>query len=323
MVFVGVFFKSGAAALWPVFVLAIIEITFSFDNAVLNSEVLSRMSKIWRLLFLTVGIAIAVFGVRLVMPLLLVSATTDQGIGQVLDQALHHPDEYAHHLHTAYPVIAAFGGVFLLMIGLRFLAEDRPVKWVHAIERRIAGLQLPWVFPMLGAAAAVAVIGTLIRPGDTRVMIAAALGGIVFLIIKGISTALEAAQHKKGKTSHAHGWVNFMYLELLDATFSFDGVIAAFAITKDIVLISAGLGIGALYVRSITVHLLERGTLSEYRYLVHGAHYAITALAILLLASIRFHIPEAITGLIGIVIIILSLRSSIAHNRRDAQVVNA
>jgi hypothetical protein len=314
MVFLGVFFKSGSAALWPVFILAIIEITFSFDNAVLNSEVLSRMSRIWRTIFLTVGIAIAVFGVRLILPLVLVAATTGLGVGHVLDMALHHPDEYAENLHEGYPVIAAFGGVFLLMIGLRFLAEERETKWLPFIEHGIAKHRRPWLIPIAGAAVTTIIMATVLRPGDMRIVIAAGLGALTFLIIKGISTAIESRQ-AGGRVSKHHNWINFLYLEMLDASFSFDGVIAAFAITKDVVLIAAGLGIGALYVRSITVHLLEKGTLNDYRYLIHGAHYAIIILGLILILSMKVELPEWFTGLIGITIIAWAFISSIRHNR--------
>ena len=89
----------------------------------------------------------------------------------------------------------------------------------------------------------------------------------------------------------------FLYLEVLDASFSFDGVIGAFAITNDIVLMALGLGIGAMYVRSLTVYLVRQGTLDDYVYLEHGAHYAIGALAVILLVTIQYEINEIITGL--------------------------
>lgn len=311
-------FKSGIPALWPIFLLAVIEVTFSFENAVLNSEVLSRMTKVWRAVFLTVGIFIAVFVVRLVLPLILVSASVGLGMGQVLDQALHHPEEYAHNLHEAYPMIAAFGGTFLLMIGLRFLAEDRKVRWLKTFEEPISKLKQPWLIPIGGAAIGYLVIATVLSPNSHKVQIAAILGAAAFLAIKGLSAFVEHTQgdHKKPKK---HGnLINFLYLEMLDASFSFDGVIAAFAITKDVILIAAGLGIGAVYVRSITVHLLESGTLTEYRYLIHGAHYAITVLGMIMLVSIKLHVPEAVTGLISLVLIGWSLQASRLMNKREA-----
>lgn len=314
LVFVGVLIKAGPTALWPVFILAIIEITFSFDNAVLNSEVLGRMSKVWRTVFLTVGIAIAVFGVRLLMPLVLVAATTSEGVGKVLDLAINNPELYAEHLHEGYPVIAAFGGIFLLMIGLRFLAEERDAKWLPWIEHNVARHRRPWLIPIAGAGFATLFIATLIKPGDMSVVISAIVGIFVFVLIKGISVMLESSQ--SNHTTSKSNFINFMYLELLDASFSFDGVIAAFAITKEVLLITAGLGIGALYVRSITVHLLQSNTLATYRYLVHGAHYAIASLGVMMLLTMRIHLPEWLTGLMGITIVGLSVWSSVRHNRQ-------
>jgi hypothetical protein len=105
---------------------------------------------------------------------------------------------------------------------------------------------------------------------------------------------------------------------VLDASFSFDGVIGAFAITKDVVIIMLGLGVGALFVRSITIYLVRQGTLSAYRYLDHGAHYAVGALATIMVISMHFHVPELITGLIGILFISAGVWSSVRHNKRDA-----
>ncbi len=314
------FGRSGFSALRPLIALAVIEITFSFENAVINSQVLANMSTFWRKIFLTVGIAIAVFGVRLVLPLVLVSATAGGSIGHVLDLALHQPDLYAEELHTAYPVIAAFGGIFLLMIGLRFFGERRDVHWLDRVEAPLAVFNQPWWVSFVGAAIGTAALYFFIAPGDKRVAIAAIAGAGTFLVIKTISMLLMRKNLQMNKTSGqvhgAAGFTQFMYLELLDASFSFDGVIAAFAITKDILLIAAGLGIGALFVRSITVHLLVSGTLTNYRYLVHGAHYAILCLAIMLIVGIRIAIPEALTGIIGLSIIGLSFESSRRHNRR-------
>ncbi|RMB80203.1 DUF475 domain-containing protein, partial [Streptomyces shenzhenensis] len=103
--------------------------------------------------------------------------------------------------------------------------------------------------------------------------------------------------------------------EVLDASFSFDGVIGAFAITNDIVLMALGLGIGAMYVRSLTVYLVRQGTLDDYVYLEHGAHYAIGALAVILMVTIQYQINEVITGLVGVVLIGASFWSSVRRNR--------
>lgn len=310
---------AGPAAVLPIITLAAIEMTFSFENAVINSQVLSHMAKIWQTVFLTVGIAVAVFGVRLVLPLVLVSTTTGHPVGTVLDQALHKPDIYAEHLHEAYPVIASFGGTFLLMVGLHFFSERKKVHWINKVEEPLSDFNQPWWVSIAGAVVAILASYLYFAPGQTRVLKAAVLGAVVFMAIRALTSVMTRQQEKSEKRhTHHSGLVWFLYLEVLDASFSFDGVIAAFAITKEVLLIAAGLGIGALYVRSITVHLLKQGTLAQYRYLVHGAHYAMTALAILLLISIRVDIPEAITGLLGLTIVGLSFVSSRRENRREA-----
>jgi hypothetical protein len=304
---------GGGSVIVPLLALAAIEITFSFENAVINSQVLSTMSRLWRTMFLTLGIAIAVFGVRLLLPLLLVSSTTGHTLGYALDSALHHPDVYAHELEAAYPIIAAFGGVFLLMIGLRFFGEKKEILWVKRLESPLSEFNQPWWISLSGAALAIVTIATWLAPGNSRVVVAGVLGALSFIIIKAASRLLMRGS---GNT-HRHGLMQFIYLELLDASFSFDGVIAAFAITKEVLLIVAGLGIGALYVRSMTVHLLKTGTLAHYRYLIHGAHYAIASLAVFLLLSMRYHIPEGATGLLGLTIIALAFEHSRRHNRRE------
>jgi hypothetical protein len=104
---------------------------------------------------------------------------------------------------------------------------------------------------------------------------------------------------------------------VLDASFSFDGVIGAFAITNDVVIIMLGLAIGAMFVRSLTVYLVERGTLDEFVFLEHGAHYAIGILALIMFASVKYEIAEWFTGLSGVAFIAVSLWSSIRYKRRE------
>ncbi|MEP2551208.1 MAG: DUF475 domain-containing protein, partial [Marinomonas sp.] len=109
----------------------------------------------------------------------------------------------------------------------------------------------------------------------------------------------------------------FLYLEVLDASFSFDGVIGAFALSNNMIIIALGLSVGAMFVRSMTIHLVRAGTLNQYRYLEHGAFWAIIALGVIMLVSARWHIPETITGLIGAVMIGLSLWWSLRYNKRN------
>jgi uncharacterized protein len=121
------------------------------------------------------------------------------------------------------------------------------------------------------------------------------------------------------KATGKAGFFLFLYLEVLDAAFSFDGVIGAFAITTDPILIALGLGlIGAMFVRSLTVFLVRKGTLADYVYLEHGAHWAIGALAVILLVGIGYHVDEIVTGLIGVAFIGAAFLSSIMRNRKIA-----
>lgn len=315
LIITGSIFFSGWSALLPVMVLAVIEIIFSFENAVINSQVLATMRHVWRVLFLTVGIAIAVFGVRALLPLALVASTAGDSLSHVWNLALHQPQQYAIELEEAYPVIAAFGGVFLLMVGLRFFGEKRKVTWLNGLEAPLGEFNQPWWISITGAIVAVSAIYVVLAPGDTKIAVAGLLGAITFLVIKLISKFLIGRDSKSTHGTHRHGLLQFIYLELLDASFSFDSVIAAFAITRDVVLIMAGLAIGAVFVRSMTLHLLREGTLKDYRYLVHGAHYAILALSALLLAGIRLDIPQAAAGILGILIIFTAFQSSRRHNR--------
>jgi hypothetical protein len=152
------------------------------------------------------------------------------------------------------------------------------------------------------------------------VLVAGMWGLLTYIGVDALSTWMEKSEEggvNAGELVKRGGVGGFLYLEVLDASFSFDGVIGAFAITSDVVIIMLGLAIGAMFVRSMTVYLVHKGTLEEYVYLEHGAHYAIGILAVIMLASMKFHIPEVITGLIGVAFIVASLWSSIRHKKLE------
>lgn len=309
---------EGGRGLAAVLVLAALEVTFSVDNAVMNSQTLAKMSRFWRAMFLTVGIAVAVFGVRLLLPVAMVAMLSHLSLARVAHLALHDPRRYAEHLESAYPTTAAFGGVFLLMIGLRFFAKRRDVHWLGAAEARLSAVDRPWRVPLGGAAVSLALIAWVLAPHDARVLLAGVAGVVAFVLLRLLTEWLAKPRREDERPSDAHpvsGAVRFLYLELLDASFSLDGVVAAFAVTREVLLIAAGLGIGALYVRAITTHLLEREALREYRYLVHGAHYAITVLALTMLVDIRWDPPPLLAGLTGLGLVGASWWSSHRENR--------
>lgn len=300
----------GLSALWPLLILIVIEIVFSFDNAIVNAKILGQLSPFWQNLFLTVGIVIAIFGMRLVFPIVIVALAAHLGVGQVWQLALHHPHQYADKLGLAHPLIASFGGAFLLLLTLDFfLNGTHKVLWISELESRLRQLRSWWLPALLTL---LIVLGAAwLSPEHGGQIIRAGLLGIVTFLAMHLFTKLLGRNQPAGK--HVTGWAAFslfMYLQVLDASFSFDGVIGAFAITDVVVLIAAGLGVGALWVRSMTVYMVRRGTLDEYRYLEHGAYYTIGVLAAALFISLFIEVPDVITGLIGVGIIGSAIVSS-------------
>ena len=315
----------GPAAAFVAFLLMIIEITFSFDNAIINARVLATMSPFWQKMFITVGILIAVFGMRVVFPIVIVMLSASLPWNEVLNLAINNPDKYAEVLHAAHPSIASFGGMFLLMLTLHFFFDNsRTIHWLGKIERPMQVVGRKWLHAVVCTFILIILTFLPINHHPNETIIAGLAGIITYALIHGISEIFtkqrELSAKKKGATKVAQaagvaGFISFMYLEVLDASFSFDGVIGAFAVTKDVVLIAIGLGIGALWVRSLTLYLVHHKVLEVYRYLEHGAHYVIGILATTLLFGLFYEIPEAVAGLIGIIVIGLSIASSITYNK--------
>jgi hypothetical protein len=297
-------FGIGAAV--TTLILIAIEIAFSFDNAIINAKILARLSPLWQRLFLTLGMVIAIVGMRFVFPIVIVMATAHLSWSTVVQYALHDPSRYAEHLAQAHTSISAFGGSFLLTLALYFLFDDtRPELWLKRIERPLQQLGgTLWLPPVL-AGAVMTILGLLYGHHNTA-LVAGLLGVISYSFINGFIVLLgKLTGANSGKAQYV-GWsafLAFMYLQILDASFSFDGVLGAFAITDKVVLIALGLGVGALWVRSLTLFMVKKGTLDEYIYLEHGAHYAILALAAALLLSIFFVVPDIATGVVGLGII--------------------
>jgi hypothetical protein len=335
---IGALLLGGPQALLLVAILCILEISLSFDNAVVNAKILVRMNEFWQKMFLTVGILIAVFGMRLIFPLLIVGVTANLGPVEALQLAaaggdIDEPGTYAYLLNEAHPTIAAFGGMFLMMLFLDWLFEEREHTWLSWLEEPLARLGKLDVLSVVIALAALVAAAEYLAEDPGTVMVSGALGIITYLVVNGLGSLFEAQGLEEAEEAGAGGPSNlvkasgkaafflFLYLEVLDASFSFDGVIGAFAITQDIFIIATGLGVGAMYIRSMTVYLVRKGTLQEFVYLEHGAHWAIGALATILLLTISLHVSELITGFIGVAFIGLAFYSSV-RKRRSAQVVD-
>ncbi|MFB8276186.1 DUF475 domain-containing protein [Nocardia colli] len=328
---------GGPTALALAAILGILEVSLSFDNAVINATVLERMSAFWQRIFLTIGVLIAVFGMRLVFPLAIVWVTAGLNPVKAFDLALNPPTDgaanfpngdpsYETLLTDAHPQIAAFGGMFLLLLFLNFIFEERDITWLSWLERPLGKLGKLDMLSVVVAAVGLVLTAELIAADDERatVLVAGLLGMVTYIVVDGLGSMFHTEEHSGDgpselvKATGKAGFFLFLYLEVLDASFSFDGVIGAFAVTSDPIIIALGLGlIGAMFVRSITVYLVRKGTLSEYVYLEHGAHWAIGALAVILFISIGVHISELITGLVGVAFIGAAFITSVLRNRRE------
>lgn len=336
-------------------ILSVLEISLSFDNAVINAGILRKLNAFWQKMFLTVGVLIAVFGMRLIFPIVIVAITAKLSPWEAVRVAINDHDRYESLVTGAHPAIAAFGGMFLLMIFLDFIFEEHEITWLGWLEKPLAKLGKLDMLSVVIALIALVVVATTVATGvpvhgghgtidKAETVLLAGVGGLItYLVVGGVSGYFEdrleededdeeenegetAGEGKPAKNGPTAGQVAglagkaaffmFLYLEVIDASFSFDGVVGAFAISNDIFEIALGLGIGALYIRSLTVFLVRRGTLDDYVYLEHGAHYAIGALSVILLITIKYDVSEIVTGLVGVVLIAASYWSSVVRNRR-------
>lgn len=305
---------------WICAVLAVLEVSLSFDNAAVNASILKDMDPVWQRRFLTWGIAIAVFGMRIVFPLVIVMVAASLGPIEAMKLALNEPAEYQRIVSEAHVGLMGFGGAFLGMVGLKyFFDSDKEVNWIDAIERplaKVADIEAVAIGVVLAGTWAVSSV--LPEEEALTFLIAAIAGLLTYLAVEIVNHVLEPPTPTTGDVAKA-GFGAFLYLEVLDASFSFDGVIGAFALTNNLIIIAIGLGIGAMFVRSMTIFLVNKGTMSEYRYLEHGAFYAIIALAVIMYLNTFVHIPEVITGVIGAVLIGLAFWSSVRWNRANPE----
>jgi uncharacterized protein len=313
---------AGLSAIFICAVLSVLEVSLSFDNAVVNASVLRNMNDVWRHRFLTWGILIAVFGMRLVFPLALVGIVAHIGPWDAIVMAATKPDDYAALMRSAHIPVAAFGGAFLLMVALKhFFKENKEVFWLTYLERPLSAMGKLDTSEIAVALLIVYAIAQQLAPADAMTFLVAGIFGLVtFILVDGVSGLLagedDVAKEKIESDIHRASAGMFLYLEVLDASFSFDGVVGAFAITNNLFIISIGLGIGAMFVRSLTILLVEKGTLTQFRYLEHGAFWAIGALAAIMFLNTLHHVSEMITGFIGAAFIGLSLWSSVRYNKK-------
>ncbi len=311
--------EGALTAAFLTLILSVLEISLSFDNAVVNASVLRQMTPRWRQRFLTWGMLIAVFGMRLVFPLAIVSIVGKLDPWQALLLAATRPGDYAHMMLGAHVTLAGFGGSFLLMVCLAyFFNHAKETHWLEWLERPLANLgKITAIEACICLVVNYSVSTFLPEVHEQLAFLTAAIFGVAtFIAVDGIGAYLQVPQAQMRNVEKASAAM-FMYLEILDSSFSFDGVIGAFALTHNLFIIAAGLGVGAMFVRSMTIYLVEKGTLDEYRYLEHGAFYAIGALAVVMLVDVFTPVPEVVTGLLGALIIGGSIFSSVRYRRNS------
>ena len=307
------FYIGSFETLYIVVLLAILEISLSFDNAVVNAKVLETMEPKWQQRFITFGIPVAVFGMRFLFPIIIVALASNMGLLETFNIALNDPERYKATLSTVETLIYAFGASFLLMVFLHFIFDtERDEKWINLLEKNKLLDKLEKIPKIEFIIALVVGLVLILATKHYEIATPYFLGVLLYTIIASLDNIL-------GVNGVRNGMMGFLYLEILDASFSFDGVISAFALSSDIFIIMIGLGIGAMFVRSLTLYMLKQKTLAEYRYLEHGANYAIFALAIVMLVKVFIEVNEIIVGTIGVTFILVATFHSMHVNKKELE----
>lgn len=310
---------GGLSSLFLAFILSILEVSLSFDNAVVNASILNKMTPRWRHRFLTWGILIAVFGMRIIFPVAIVSLLAHVSPWAAISMAIYQPDEYARVMLSAHVSLSGFGGSFLMMVALKYFFDEEKVNhWISFVERPLVKLGKMQAVEIGICLVSLYFLGRLLPESEGYTFITSGIWGLItYVLVDGVSSYLEMPEVAKVNLERASAAM-FVYLEILDASFSFDGVIGAFALTNNLFIIAIGLGIGALFVRSLTIYLVEKKTLEQFAYLEHGAFYAIGILAAIMWLDPFLHIPEVVTGCLGALFIGISLIDSIRVARKHS-----
>ncbi|HLB70742.1 MAG TPA: DUF475 domain-containing protein [Candidatus Methanoperedens sp.] len=279
--------------------LILFEVIVSIDNAVINAEVLSTMSAKARRWFLIYGLFIAVFAVRGLLPWLIVWATNPSlGPINALTATLSDKPEIKEIIERSSPFLLIGGGVFLIFLFFHWLfieTKNYGLKGERFFHRH--GV---WFFAIVSIILMVIVWYALKQ--NPFIAFGAVVGSTAFFIVHGFKQNAEVREKELIGGSSMSDWSKILYLEVIDATFSIDGVIGAFAFTMSVPLIIIGNGIGAFVVRELTIRNIE--TVKRLIYLKNGAMYSIFFLGIIMvLDSFGAHIPNWISPVVTISIV--------------------
>lgn len=279
--------------LLTIFGLVLFEVITSIDNAVINADVLSKMSAWARRWFLLWGLLIAVFLVRGLLPFLIVwAANPTLGPVEVFTATFSSDPVVAESIEASKPILLIAGSVFLIFLFFHWLFLE-PKNYGLWGEKKFHEHGV-WFFAVVSILLALIVWFAIGK--DPFMAFGAVVGSTAFFITHGFK---ENAEKKERELSAGHAmsdWSKILYLEVIDATFSIDGVVGAFAFTLSVPLIMIGNGIGALVVRELTVRNVEN--VKKYKYLKNGAMYSVFILGVIMLYdSFGGHIPEWVSPL--------------------------
>lgn len=277
--------------------LCLFETVSSLDNAVINAEVLHTMSTRARKWFLLWGMLFAVFIVRGVLPLLIIWWTTPElGLWGALTATFSSDPRAVEAIESSAPVLLIGGGIFLVFLFFHWLFLEPKMYGLHTHHaERFFERHAVWFYAIVSIV--LAVITWFALQKHPMMAFSAVIGSTAFFITHGFKQNAEKMEHQMihGK-GHLSDWSKIMYLEVIDSTFSIDGVLGAFAFTLSIPLILIGNGLGALMVRQVTVGNIER--VKKYKLLKNGAMYSIFLLgAIMIVESFGVHLPSIVAPL--------------------------
>lgn len=294
--------------------LVLFEVISSIDNAVVNADVLATMSARARRWFLIYGMFIAVFLIRGLLPLLIVYFTNPSlGLSGAFTATFSSDPEIHRAIESSAPILLAGGGLYLVLLFFHWLFVEEK-QYAFFFERHIHH-KLSFWFYTVASFLLLAVVWTTIKV-NPLIALGAVIGSTAFFITTGFK---KNAEEKEKELAHTQGLSDvskILYLEIIDGTFSIDGVLGAFAFTLSIPLILIGSGIGAYIVRTFTIHGIA--TVKKYRYLKNGAMYSVGSLGgMMLVESLGLHPRPWIAPLVTLVVVSIFFWLS----RRELQVM--
>lgn len=269
------------------------EVISSIDNAVINAEVLSTMQPKARRWFLIWGLLIAVFLIRGILPWLIIWAVNPSlGPIEALTATFSNDPHVKESIEMAAPILLAGGGIFLVFLFLHWLFLEEKHFGLPRFEKFFVKNGV-WFFATVSVVLTTVVWFALKQ--NTMMAFGAIVGSSAFFITHGFKQNAEESEKNLSK-QHLSDMSKILYLEVIDATFSIDGVLGAFAFTMSVPLILLGNGIGAFVVRELTIGNIER--VKKYIYLKNGAMYSVLFLgAIMLTDAFGIHVPQWVSPL--------------------------